>query len=575
MDQRGVLAQALMRRSGTKKTGKTIAFKCPRHNDGTASAWLGDHQWGCSACGFTEHFDTLAGELGVTLPERTARGLTLSEYAERKGLSLATLQAAGVEERVGKFGDALVAIPYRNADGQVIRTKLRTQKGTFWDRDGEGAPLYGQDVLAQAPITAPVIIVEGESDCHAGWQHGLCVVGLPGASQWRSDYAPLLSGREVYVWQEPDEGGATLVAAVAKDLPKAKVIREVQLEGTPVKDLCDLHQRLDREAFGPVWRSLVQAATPIGAEGPAVVFDSISGDTLQHLLDEKLAPIDAVPTMLPMWNTMCRGGGGGIGLARGWFVTIGANTGTGKSLIGLNLAHEAVRHGEVPTFLSLEMSRSELATRYLAIAAGVPVVELEQGPGFRGETYATAQRRVNELREQTGGHLLVNRRPLSRLTDVTACIKHYAENHGSRYFVLDYLQLVWTANAHSIHDRMELVAHQLRDLTHQLGVTLIALSQFNRQTSAARSERPVAQGLMGGSAIENDSHQVLLFDHSRFERSGSQADTWLIVDKNRHGSVDDIPVRWDYTTLRLLPRTMSIEEQEQIHGRLTTYGRMK
>jgi len=575
MDQRGVLAQALMRRSGTKKTGKTIAFKCPRHNDGTASAWLGDHQWGCSACGFTEHFDTLAGELGVTLPERTARGLTLSEYAERKGLSLDTLRRAGVEERVGKFGDALVAIPYRNADGQVIRTKLRTQKGTFWDRDGEGAPLYGQDVLAQAPITAPVIIVEGESDCHAGWQHGLCVVGLPGASQWRSDYAPLLSGREVYVWQEPDEGGATLVAAVAKDLPKAKVIREVQLEGTPVKDLCDLHQRLDREAFGKVWRSLVQAATPIGAEGPAVVFDSISGDTLQHLLDEKLAPIDAVPTMLPMWNTMCRGGGGGIGLARGWFVTIGANTGTGKSLIGLNLAHEAVRHGEVPTFLSLEMSRSELATRYLAIAAGVPVVELEQGPGFRGETYATAQRRVNELREQTGGHLLVNRRPLSRLTDVTACIKHYAENHGSRYFVLDYLQLVWTANAHSIHDRMELVAHQLRDLTHTLGVTLIALSQFNRQTSAARSERPVAQGLMGGSAIENDSHQVLLFDHSRFERSGSQADTWLIVDKNRHGSVDDIPVRWDYTTLRLLPRTMSIEEQEQIHGRLTTYGRMK
>ena len=575
MDQRGVLAQALMRRSGTKKTGKTIAFKCPRHSDGTASAWLGDHQWGCSACGFTEHFDTLAGELGVTLPERTARGLTLSEYAERKGLSLDTLRRAGVEERVGKFGDALVAIPYHNADGQVIRTKLRTQKGTFWDRDGEGAPLYGQDVLAQAPITAPVIIVEGESDCHAGWQHGLCVVGLPGASQWRSDYAPLLSGREVYVWQEPDEGGATLVAAVAKDLPKAKVIREVQLEGTPVKDLCDLHQRLDREAFGKVWRSLVQAATPIGAEGPAVVFDSISGDTLQHLLDEKLAPIDAVPTMLPLWNTMCRGGGGGIGLARGWFVTIGANTGTGKSLIGLNLAHEAVRHGEVPTFLSLEMSRSELATRYLAIAAGVPVVELEQGPGFRGETYATAQRRVNELREQTGGHLLVNRRPLSRLTDVTACIKHYAENHGSRYFVLDYLQLVWTANAHSIHDRMELVAHQLRDLTHQLGVTLIALSQFNRQTSAARSERPVAQGLMGGSAIENDSHQVLLFDHSRFERSGSQADTWLIVDKNRHGSVDDIPVRWDYTTLRLLPRTMSIEEQEQIHGRLTTYGRMK
>jgi len=82
MDRRGVLVQALRNKPGSKKTGKTLAFKCPRHNDGTASAWLGDHQWGCSACGFTEHFDTLAEALGVSLPEEKAsRGLTLVEYA--------------------------------------------------------------------------------------------------------------------------------------------------------------------------------------------------------------------------------------------------------------------------------------------------------------------------------------------------------------------------------------------------------------------------------------------------------------------------------------------------------------
>ena len=575
MDRRGVLAQALMRRKGTKKTGKTIAFKCPRHSDGTASAWLGDHQWGCSACGFTEHFDTLAPELGVSLPEDTRKGLTLADYAERKGLSRATLQAAGVEERVGKYGDALVAMPYRDAEGKVIRTKMRTIKGTFWDRDGEGAPLYGQDVLAQAPVTSPVIIVEGESDCHAGWQHGLCVVGLPGASQWRTEYTPLLAGRDVYVWQEPDEGGATLVSAVAKDIPKARVIREVQLDGTPVKDLCDLHQRLDAVTFAATWQRLRDAATPIGAEGPGVVFDSITGDTLQHLLDEKLAPIDAVPTPLPLWNTLCHGGGGGVGLARGWFITIGANTGTGKSLMGLNLAHQAMLAGEAVTFLSLEMGRSELATRLMAITSGLPVVELEQGPSFNPATFETARRQLDAIRELSGGHVLVNRRPLSKLADLIACIKYYHEVHGSRYVVVDYLQLAWTANSQSIHDRIELVAHQLRDLTHSLGITLVALSQFNRQTSAARSERPTAQGLMGGSAVENDSHQVLLFDHSRFERAGHTANTWLILDKNRHGGVADIPVQWDFRTLRLSPRAPTIEEQEDQHGRLTRYGRMK
>jgi len=574
MDRRGVLAQALMRRKGTKKTGKTLAFQCPRHSDGTASAWLGDHQWGCSACGFTEHFDTLGEVLGVSLPEVTARGLTLAEYAERKGLSRATLQAAGVEERVGKFGDAIVAIPYRDADGAVIRTKIRTQKGTFWDRDGEGAPLYGQDVLAQHP-GAPVLIVEGESDCHAGWQHGLCVVGLPGASQWRTEYTPLLSGREVFVWQEPDEGGATLVAAVAKDIPKARVIRDVQLDGTPVKDLCDLHQRLDVDGFATTWQRLRDSATPIGAEGPSVVFDSITGDTLQHLLDEKLAPIDAVPTPLPMWNLACHGGGGGVGLARGWFITIGANTGTGKSLMGLNLAHKAMLAGEAVTFLSLEMGRSELATRLMAITSGSPVVELEQGPSFNKDTFERARRQLDAIRELSGGHVLVNRRPLSKLSDLIACIKYYHEVHGSKYVVVDYLQLAWTANSQSIHDRIELVAHQLRDLTHSMGITLVALSQSNRQTSAARSERPTSQGLMGGSAVENDSHQVLLFDHSRFTRMGHTADTWLILDKNRHGGVVDIPVKWDFQNLRISPRSPTIEEQEQQHGRLTRVGRMR
>ena len=575
MDARGVLASALLRGShGAKKSGKSIAFRCPRHTDSTASAWLGEHAWGCSACGFTEHLRTLADELHIDLPDERSKGLTLAEYAERKELSYATLADAGVTERVGQYGDPILAIPYRNAEGATIRTKLRTRTGTFWDKDGVGTPLYGQDVLAKSPKSAAVCIVEGESDCHAGWQRGLCVVGLPGASQWRTEYAPLLAGRDVYVWQEPDEGGATLVASVARDVPRARVIRDVVIEDTPVKDLCDLHQRLpDEDEFADAWRALCERATPIGAESPVMQFDSISGATLTQLRDEKLAPIDAVPTPLPGWNGLCHGGGGGVGIARGWFITIGANTGSGKSLFALNLAAEAIRHGEVVTFVSLEMGRSELATRLLSIVSGEPVASLEQGPTFDAEVYGRAATALDALRERTGGHVLVNRRPLTRLQDVTQTIKYHAESHGSRYFIVDYLQLAWTANTHSIHDRMELVAHQLRDVAQTLNVTLVGLSQFNRQTSAARAERPVAQGLMGGSAIENDSHQVLLLDHSRMIRTGQQGDSWLIVDKNRHGSLADIPIRWDYRTLRLLPRTPTIDEQEQQHGRLTRYGR--
>jgi hypothetical protein len=569
LDAHGVLKSALLRgRHGAKKSGKAIAFRCVRHTDSTSSAWLGDHAWGCSACGFTEPLATLGEALGVALPDDAApSGLTLHEYAERKGLALAGLAKAGVEERVGKYGDAIIAMPYRRADGTVIRTKCRTRKGTFWMPDGEGTPLYGQDVLAASP-SGPVLIVEGESDCHAGWQRGVTVVGLPGASQWKPDYAALLTGREVIVWQEPDEGGATMVAAISASLPKARILRDVKHRDQIVKDLCDLHQSVQAHGddWATVWQGIINTTTPIGAESPAVTFDSITGDTLSQMLDEKLAQVDAVPTPLEQWNKACGSSGGGVGVARSWLITIGANTGTGKSLIGINLAARAIEHGETVTFISLEMGRSELATRLLSVVSGESVIELEQGPAFNQDAYKRAARCLDETRERTGGHVLVNRRPLSKMSDVAACIKHHAEVSGSSYFVMDYIQLASVSNMASIHDRIEAVSHQLRELTQRLNVRMVTLSQFNRQTSAARSERPISQGLMGGSAIENDSHQVLLFDHSRFTRSGNLADTWLIIDKNRVGGVCDIPVQWDFRTLQLTQRKPSIAEMEEKHG---------
>lgn len=576
LDARGVLVQAI-RQAGWKatKTGKTLAFRCPRHDDSHASAWLGDHQWGCSACGFTEHFDTLADLLRVTLPdEGRQRGLTVAEYAERKGLALATLQKAGVYDAEGRFGDALVAIPYRRGDGTLIRTKFRGRKGTFWGKDGEGAPLYGQDVLAVAPKDVPVLLVEGESDCHAAWERGVVAVGLPGASQWRKEYAALLIGRPVVVWQEPDVGGATLVASVAADLPKARVLRDVKLNEVPVKDFCDLHngvQELGAD-WRTTWRAILATATPIGAEPPAVAFDAIAmGDTLDQLLDEKLAPIDAVPTPLEGWNELCRGDGGGVGLARTWVVTVGGNTGTGKSLVGVNLAAAAMRHGENVLYLSLEMSRSELATRLLSVVSSETVGLLEKGSLFDPTAFRRAGDAMRRVQMETGGQVYINRAPISRLTDVVRAISYHVEYHAVRYVVVDYLQLVTVDGVHELVARMEQVSHTLREVAAKQQVVLVQLSQFNRQTSANRAERPVAQGLMGGSALENDSHIVALLDHSRFERAGNIADTWLLIDKNRNGSVRDLPMRWDYRTLTMLPRPMTLGESDKA----ATKGRKK
>jgi hypothetical protein len=519
-----------------------VQFRCPRHDDKTPSAWLGDYRWGCFACGFEERLDTLCDELGVARP---SYGLTVEQYAERKGFTLDRLTKYGVHTGTSDKGGTVVVIPYRDAEGRVLRNKLRGPKGSWWEGSGLPTYLYGLDMLAKAPKTMPVIVVEGESDCHACWHRSILAVGVPGANGWRKDWETHLAGRQVYVWQEPDQGGAALVKALGASFPGARVISP---EGTGVKDLAELYAKggttFDRELH-----ALMERATPITAS-PTVPFVALVGEPLERLVQEKLQPIDALPMPLPTWNTACRGAGGGQGLPRGWTVIVAGNTGTGKTLVALNVASSAVEHGHRVGFVSMEMAWGELATRQLAITTRTPITSLEHGSGFDPAAHRAANSVMAEFYAR-GGAIYVNQDELNRLEDIEASMRYLVQVQGCRLIVIDYLQLAWVDGARNMLDRIVEVSHTVRRLTRELNCTTLALSQFNRETSAKRDEPPIVQGLMGGSPLENDATQILMLDHSTYEARQYGAYTKLLLDKNRHGPCREIHFEWDYRTLTM------------------------
>lgn len=551
-DLRSQIITALRLRTGTKLDTHVSPhrFNCIRETHSSAkSAWLGDHAWGCYACGFEpQSLESLASELGIEIPKS---GFTVADYAERKRFSLDRLTKWGVHDALSQHGNPVVAIPYRAADGTLLRTKLRHAKGTYWHSDdagGERSYLYGLDVLASRP-SDPVILVEGESDCHAAWHHNVLAVGVPGAGVWRPGWAKYFDGRQVYVWQEPGDAAAKMVAKLAAELPTARVL---QAGGT--KDIAELHAQVGKE-FKAAIAARMANAHPITSEPPVVIFDALLGETLDRLLDLKLKPIDAVPTPFPTWNTLCRDQGGGAGIARGWHVTLGATTGSGKSLLALNMAAAAVRAGERVAFMSLEMSQEQLATRFLAIASGVSVNEIEQGRSFQVSSWKGASKALAEIYEQTGGCMYVNRARFSKLSDLLSVMRYQHEIHGCRYVITDYMQLVWVEGAAREKARDEKIAetsHRIRDLAAELNIISLALSQFNRETSKNREQPPTPFGLMGGSSIENDSDQIVLIDHStRTKTDDGGLLTRLLLAKNRHGSMDNFGVKWDYRSLRI------------------------
>jgi CHC2 zinc finger len=195
-------------------------------------------------------------------------GLTVEAYATRKGLDVAALARWGVVTVPNPYQETdpvpCVALTYRDLAGKLVRTKYRTPTGTCWDKQ-EGVPLilYGLWFLAKVPVDQPVLLVEGESDCHAAWTHGIMALGLPGNSTWRPEWAAPLKGRSIFVWREPTlpgkkyDAGKKMVELIAADLPDARVIHP-----SGVKDLAELHL-LAGNGFSADLRAFMDAARPI------------------------------------------------------------------------------------------------------------------------------------------------------------------------------------------------------------------------------------------------------------------------------------------------------------------------
>jgi hypothetical protein len=561
-----------------KRERGLVTFCCPLpgHDDGTASAALGEYAWNCKGCGGQGNgrLVDLAAVLGMDVRISGGRGYTVDDYAVEKGLPAHKLEGWGLTTEPGKFGTPVVYVPYYGLDGALLRRRLRLpkragKKNQFWEGEGGSIPgFYGLWLLAKAPKDMPVVLVEGESDCHALWTAGLLALGLPGADTWSHCRWALehLQGREVYVWEEPDKGGAIILRAVAGDFPNARVIRGAD---AGAKDPCAL-RGADPDAFRERMLSLMQKAERIGTPKPPFVFDIVGPELLERLGAEKQMPISAVPTHLEEWNKACGGKGGRHGIAHGWYVIIAGATGGMKSLSKDNFQACALMNGERVCLVSMEMDQSENLTRLLAIMSGEPVRKLEHGERFDPEAWRRASNVYQQVREDRGGDLFINREEVSSLDDICDSMDYYWEYHGCTTFVLDYLQLAWVKHASDPQQQITEVSHAVRARTKRNQWATVALSQITREAEKAMTT-PVPANLFGGKALESDAVQVWFLDHSRVRRAPEirspgtigvpvpererPIETVFYCGKNRVGHAKfDIPIQLDPVTLRISER---------------------
>jgi hypothetical protein len=189
-----------------------------------------------------------------------AIGLTLEQYATAKALPIEFLKACGLSEFTYDHKPAL-RIPYLgvNHEELAVRFRIALEGDRFRWKSGTRPYLYGLHRLSEAQKTGHVVLVEGESDCHTLWHHGIPALGMPGAANWREDRDALhLDGIEtIYVVIEPDRGGD----AVREWLSHSTIRHRAKFVSLPTKDPSALHLEAPRE-FSLRWKAACLAATP-------------------------------------------------------------------------------------------------------------------------------------------------------------------------------------------------------------------------------------------------------------------------------------------------------------------------
>lgn len=328
--------------------------------------------------------------------------------------------------------------------------------------------------------------------------------------------------------------------------------------------LDDLRQR--RAVFAAAQEAMTRAQDP-----------SVSPEALRASLAEGAKVADTSPTTVDMVQAMamlfesfsatdrsCHTGiadlDGLIGGFRGGkLVILGARPGVGKTALALSVARHVASHTGGVLVVSLEMGAEEIMARLYAAESGADVSELDSGRPSDA-TMAEFSRYAP----------LVTALPI-KIAD-RACTpmqirreaQRMQERDGLSMVVVDYIQLMRPDSKHgSRYEDVSEISRELKLLAMDLGVPVLALTQFNRDSEAGKNGQRVkrapsmAEAKDSGS-IEQDANVFIIQwepdepgddPYAQQVAQVCQAQGWahqqLIVAKNRQGRTGVCNIAFD------------------------------
>ena len=237
------------------------------------------------------------------------------------------------------------------------------------------------------------------------------------------------------------------------------------------------------------------------------------------------------------------------GLHANELVIIAARPSVGKTAFALNVVRHVIVEERQPVFfVSLEMSRLELAERLLCCQGKVDSHRLRKGT-LNSEEIQKLMASGDTLRGNAKDgwvKLFIDDSPAQTMLRISANARRLKLRHDIKLVVIDYLQLIEPENRRDPRqEQVAQISRRLKFLAKELQMPVIALAQVNRASEDRQDHKPRLSDLRESGSIEQDADTAMLL-HRPGKFDGGQEDNVLeiIIAKQRNGPTGEITLAY-------------------------------
>ena len=236
------------------------------------------------------------------------------------------------------------------------------------------------------------------------------------------------------------------------------------------------------------------------------------------------------------------------GFSRGELNIFAGGSGSGKSLVMMNIALNWLGQGLNGVYVTLELSEELVSLRTDAMLTGVGTKEIRKD-------IDTAELKVKMYGKKAGTYRIKALPAQSNINDIRAFLKEYQIQTGNKvdFMMIDYLDLLMPISAkvspNDLFVKDKYVSEELRNLAKELGVLMITASQLNR--GAVDEIEYTHAHISGGISKINTADNVFGILTSRNMKENGRYQLQCLKSRSSTGVDQKIDLHYNVETMRI------------------------